>query len=121
VSGQSSSLRNVAETETLSEHFRRTDPRYDRRVEVEIVTGSEKQTAITKNISLGGMYLEMLEPLPMLTKVVVKFRVPTQNEAVEVSGQVRWLEPGETVCGVGIRFDGLRAREVWALNRFFQS
>ncbi|MDX2022328.1 MAG: PilZ domain-containing protein [Deltaproteobacteria bacterium] len=115
------SIRNAAETENLSEHFRRTDPRYDRRVEVEIIAGSTRQTAVTKNISLGGMYIESLEPLPMLAKVVVRFRVPTQNEMVEVAGQVRWLEPGSTVCGVGIRFDGLRAREVWALNRFFQS
>ena len=105
----------------LSEHFRRTDPRYDRRIEVELIVGDARQTATTKNISLGGMYIETLEPLPMLSKVVVKFRVPTQNEMVEVVGQVRWLEPGPTVCGVGIRFDGLRAREVWALNRFFQS
>lgn len=113
------STTNAAEPDKLSEHFRRTDPRYDRRVEVEIVSGSTRQTAVTKNISLGGMYIETLEPLPMLAKVVVRFRVPTQNELVEVAGQVRWLEPGSALCGVGIRFDGLRAREVWALNRFF--
>lgn len=88
---------------------------------MEIVLESQRHLAATKNISLGGMYLEMLEPLPMLAKVVVKFRIPTQSEAVEVSGQVRWIERGDTVFGVGIRFDGLRAREVWALNRFFQT
>lgn len=120
MSGTSSPFKNVAETDHLSEHFRRTDPRYDRRVEVEIIAGPLRQTAVTKNISLGGMYLETLEPLAMLTKVTVRFRVPTQNEVVEVAGQVRWLVPGDAVCGVGIRFDGLRAREVWALNRFFQ-
>ena len=113
--------RHAAETETLSEHFRRTDPRYDRRVEVEIIAGAARQSAVTKNISLGGMYIESSEPLPVLAKVVVRFRVPTQNEMVEVGGQVRWLEPGSPLCGVGIRFDGLRAREVWALNRFFQT
>jgi hypothetical protein len=25
------------------------------------------------------------------------------------------------VSGIGIRFQGLRARDVWALNRYFQS
>ena len=121
MSGTAPFSRNAVETDHLSEHFRRTDPRYDRRIEVEILAGSLRQTAVTKNISLGGMYLETLEPLAMLTKVTVRFRVPTQNEVVEVAGQVRWLVPGEAICGVGVRFDGLRAREVWALNRFFQT
>jgi hypothetical protein len=52
----------------------------------------------------------------------IRFRIPTQPEPIEVSGEVRWVEPGEgdQLPGMGIRFQGLRAREVWALNRFFQ-
>ena len=37
-------------------------------------------------------------------------------------GQVRWLEMEDGhVCGIGIRFGGLRARDVWALNKYFES
>jgi Tfp pilus assembly protein PilZ len=52
----------------------------------------------------------------------VRFQIPTQPEPIEVSGEVRWVEPGAAgqPSGMGIRFQGLRAREVWALNRFFQ-
>lgn len=111
----------AVETNKLSEHFRRTDPRFDRRIEVEISAGSARQTASTRNISLGGMFVETLDPLAPHTQVVVRFRVPTQNEAIEISGEVRWLEKGSPTSGMGIRFSGLRAREVWALNRFFQT
>jgi hypothetical protein len=47
--------------------------------------------------------------------------VPTQSEPVEVDGQVRWVEMEDgQVRGLGIRFEGLRARDVWALNKFFE-
>ena len=110
-----------AETNRLPGHFRRTDPRYDRKLEVEILAGETRLAASTRNISLGGMLVETTSPLAVRTAVVVRFRIPTQAEMVEVAGEVRWLEPGTHVGGMGIRFHGLRAREVWALNRFFQS
>lgn len=77
----------------------------------------------TKNISLGGMFVETAEVLPVQTTIQIRFRVPTQPEPIDVTGEVRWVErgsPGQSP-GMGIRFHGLRARDVWALNRFFQS
>jgi hypothetical protein len=61
--------------------------------------------------------------LPPQTPVEVRFRIPTQPEPVDVTGEVRWVEPakGDVPGGMGIRFQGLRARDVWALNRFFQT
>jgi hypothetical protein len=61
----------------LAEQFRRTDPRYERRLEVEMTADGNRHLGHSRNISLGGMFV--------------------------------------------IRFHGLRARDVWALNRFFQS
>ncbi len=106
----------------MSDHFRRTDPRYARRLEVDFVVGEEKRTANTGNISLGGLFLETSEVFPLQTRLQIRFRIPTQPEPIEVSGEVRWIEqggPGQP-AGMGVRFQGLRAREVWALNRFFQ-
>jgi len=82
-----------------------------------------KEQGITRNISLGGMYLEISSTVLLDATVQVRFRVPTQSEPIEVTGSVRWIEPSSTAgpSGVGVRFHGLRARDVWALNRYFQS
>jgi uncharacterized protein (TIGR02266 family) len=107
----------------LAEQFRRTDPRYDRRLEVEIVAEGKAHAAHSKNISLGGMFVETAEVLPVQTTIQIRFRVPTQPEPIDVTGEVRWVERGSPgqLSGMGIRFHGLRARDVWALNRFFQN
>jgi uncharacterized protein (TIGR02266 family) len=106
----------------LAEHFRRTDPRYARRLEVELQAGENRQQAVTRNISLGGVFVESEKPYPLQTRLQIRFRIPTQPELIEVAGEVRWIEPASEgqPSGMGIRFQGLRAREVWALNRFFQ-
>jgi uncharacterized protein (TIGR02266 family) len=107
----------------LADQFRRTDPRYDRRIEVEIVAEGRRQVGHSRNISLGGVFVETAEPLPVQTTIQVRFRVSTQPEPIDVTGEVRWVERGGAgqAAGMGIRFHGLRARDVWALNRFFQS
>jgi uncharacterized protein (TIGR02266 family) len=109
---------------TLAEHFRRIDPRYDRQLEIEVQFEGKRQISQTRNISLGGLYLESTTALPIGTTVQLRFQLPTQPEPVEVAGDVRWVikqEGANEKNGVGIRFQGLRARDVWALNRYFQS
>lgn len=110
------------EANQVSDNFRRTDPRYARRLDVEVIAGDQKRAATTVNISLGGLFVETTEAFPLQTRLQVRFKIPTQPEPIEVSGEVRWVEPGAAgqPSGMGIRFQGLRAREVWALNRFFQ-
>jgi uncharacterized protein (TIGR02266 family) len=114
---------STTETAALVEQFRRTDPRYDRRIDVEIKVGGKVIAARSRNLSLGGMFVETSEVVREQTTVEVRFKVPTQPEPVEVTAEVRWIERGtpERPAGVGIRFHGLRARDVWALNRFFQT
>ena len=107
----------------MAEHFRRIDPRYDRQLEIEVLFEGKKQISQTRNISLGGLYLESATALPIGITVQLRFQLPTQPEPVEVAGDVRWVVKtgvGDQ-SGIGIRFQGLRARDVWALNRFFQS
>jgi uncharacterized protein (TIGR02266 family) len=106
----------------LAEHFRRIDPRYERQLEVEVVFEGKKQTSQAQNVSLGGLYIESAIAFPIGATVQLRFHLPTQPEAVEVAGDVRWVvKKGPDAAGVGIRFQGLRARDVWALNRFFQT
>jgi hypothetical protein len=46
----------------------------------------------------------------------IKFKVPTQAEAIECEAIVRW----STEQGIGVQFEGLRAKEVYALGKFFE-
>lgn len=107
----------------MAEHFRRIDPRYERQLDVELVFEGKKQTCRTQNLSLGGLYVESAFAPPLGSTVQLRFVLPTQPEAVEVGGDVRWVvkKGAGDLSGVGIRFQGLRARDVWALNRFFQT
>lgn len=100
---------------------RRSDQRYERRLDVDLGYEGRVIATRSRNISLGGLYVEIDQSLPFGARVHLTFHVPTQKEAVEVDGQVRWVEMDDgQVKGVGIRFEGLRARDVWALNKFFE-
>jgi hypothetical protein len=46
----------------------------------------------------------------------IAFKVPTQEEPIDIGATVRWSDDRS----VGIQFDGLRARDVWALNEYFK-
>ena len=107
----------------MAEHFRRIDPRYERQIAVEVLCDGKRQTSQTRNISLGGLYLDSAAAWPIGTTVQLRFELPTQPEPIEVAGDVRWVVKSGSADqgGIGIRFQGLRARDVWALNRFFQS
>jgi hypothetical protein len=54
--------------------------------------------------------------LAMGQRVSISFAVPTVDTPIEVTATVRWSDAKST----GLQFDGLRARDVWALNKFFQ-
>ena len=100
---------------------RRADRRYDRRIEIEVTANGVAFATHTRNLSLGGMYIIADRALPFGTKVKLRFTVPTQTEVIEVEGEIRWVESedGDT-HGMGVQFGGLRARDVWALNKFFE-
>jgi hypothetical protein len=68
------------------------------------------------NISLGGALMTSTMKYPMGQRVQLSFKVPTQEDVIEVGATIRWAN-GE---GLGLQFDGLRARDVWALNEFFK-
>lgn len=72
------------------------------------------KTAHTRNASLGGLFLEETA-LSVGAKVQMRIRLPGQT--LEAGGVVRWQDG----TGVGVQFDGLRAKDVWALGKFFES
>ena len=68
------------------------------------------------NMSLGGALVSAGAKLPMGQRVSISFIVPTLETPIEVTATVRWSDAKAT----GLQFDGLRARDVWALNKFFE-
>ena len=97
-----------------------TDNRRATRHEVSIpakltVDGSTVDSTLL-NLSLGGALISSSTKYTMGQHVDIAFRVPTIDQAIEVGATVRWAD----TKGLGLQFDGLRARDVWALNEYFK-
>lgn len=87
-----------------------------------MIDGTTHQCSVI-NLSLGGALIGIASEdrstyttLAMDTRVNIRFSIPTFEDPIEVGATVRWSDRGVT----GIHFDGLRARDVWALNKFFE-
>jgi hypothetical protein len=95
----------------------RTADRYEVDLEVELGIGDSWETARARNASLGGVFVQTVQRLAAGTKVRVRLRVPGQREALDAIATVRWQDD----VGVGLQFDGLRAKDVYALGKYFES
>ena len=70
------------------------------------------QWAIARNISAQGMFVEMAEPLPLRSKVVVRFTLPSEDAAICAVARVQnhyYLQYSDAdglrgLCGVGLKF-----------------
>jgi hypothetical protein len=88
---------------------------------VEVVHEGTTLRGTTRNLSLGGIFVELDRALPFGARVSLCFQIPTHKEPTMIDGFVRWIDQEEgEVRGVGILFDGLRARDVWALSKYFE-
>jgi hypothetical protein len=101
---------------------RRTQPRFERRLDVEAIVGAATYRGTTRDLSLGGLCMVMAAPLTFGQRVRLRFWLPAAKDAVEVDGEVRWSEgaaPAEQTFG--LRFFGLRAKDVWAVGKYLQA
>lgn len=94
---------------------RRTQTRYTVSLPVKLTVEGAARDCTMVNISLGGALVAGAKH-PMGQRVQVSFKVPTMPEPIDVGGTVRWADNH----GIGVQFDGLRARDVWALNEYFK-
>lgn len=80
-----------------------------------VIVGSEiygDSAGIARNISLGGMMVEMVEPVPLATFVTVHFRIPDSAGDIVVRAEVKHHYCLNFACdsepsrarGVGLRF-----------------
>jgi hypothetical protein len=94
---------------------RRIATRHPVAIPATLVVAGAKITCTLSNLSLGGAFLDT-ERVPMGASVHLSFKLPGHDDVIETQSTVRW----STQEGIGVQFDGLRARDVWALNRFFE-
>ncbi|MBA3818125.1 MAG: PilZ domain-containing protein [Deltaproteobacteria bacterium] len=94
---------------------RRTNSRFDVWIEAKLTVNGNLIDCTVTNLSLGGALVGGTKQ-SMGQRLQIAFRVPTIDEAIEVGAIVRWSD----AKGVGMQFDGLRARDVWALNEYFK-
>jgi hypothetical protein len=94
---------------------RRTSTRHGVELPITLVMNGVTTELRTMNLSLGGALIGM-QRLPMGVRVTLRFAVPTQGDPIEAGATVRW----STDNSVGVQFDGLRAKDVWALNKYFE-
>lgn len=98
----------------MAENRRQT--RFAVTIAAELTLGEQTLACTITNLSLGGAFLAQ-QKLTLSARCRLKFSVPIQPEPIIADATVRWNDDQ----GVGLQFDGLRAREVWALNKLFES
>jgi len=96
---------------------RRTSTRHAVSIAANLKVNGADRPCTLVNLSLGGALFLLTPRLPMGQRLDVSFKVPTMDEVIEIGATVRWSDDKAT----GIQFDGLRARDVWALNKYFEA
>ena len=95
---------------------RRIQHRHDVSIPAKLTIDGTPNDCTMLNLSLGGALMAATTRYAMGLRVRIAFAVPVLNHAIEVGATVRW----SNADGVGVQFDGLRARDVWALNEYFK-
>jgi hypothetical protein len=85
---------------------------------------------VARNVSAGGIFIEMRDPLPLGARVRISFDNPEQTAEIVAVGEVKnhyfvnYVQAGATrsVSGMAVRFEGFEneSREILedCLNRF---
>lgn len=78
-----------------------------------VVKGQEQRlVGISKDISLGGMFLETDTPAPFGAEVIVYVTLPAATQELALPAVVRWVLPE----GMGVQWGLLGARETHAIT-----
>jgi Tfp pilus assembly protein PilZ len=97
---------------------RRTATRFTVSIDAKVMVVGEANPRDAKmvNLSLGGALVETGSKHALGQRMQIKFNIPTMPEPIDIGATVRWTAGS----GAGLQFDGLRARDVWALNEYFK-
>lgn len=92
---------------------RRQHERYDTELTVDYGSGETFLFAYITNISAMGIFIRSEDPAPVGTRLSLRF-TPKDDEALELSGEVAWVNPVKQGPenlnpGMGVRFVELTA------------
>lgn len=100
---------------------RRIAARMPIRVMVEYEAVEDFLIDYTANVSLGGIFIQTDEPLPIGTTFKLRLSIPTRNRPIDTVGVVRWCVPpeesGPLIPGMGVQFDSLSPMDLRAVHR----
>lgn len=81
-----------------------------------VITHADREIpAVTRNLSLGGLFLVTPETFAFGDPVTIRLRLPTLRQNSVLEATVRW-KIGD---GYGVQFGSLHALDVWGLNQLF--
>jgi uncharacterized protein (TIGR02266 family) len=100
------------------EASRRSSPRVGLGTSVTFRHGHTIITAVTLNISRGGIGVRSTNPLPLGTEVRLRLRLPVSNKEVEAEARVVWSIPRS---GMGLQFSKVVPEHQEAIDAFVNS
>ncbi len=104
---------------------KRTNARF--RIQVDVTCGVDSPAEFRSrsvNLSLGGMFLETGRVFPVGTVLLVRFQLPSCEEAIQCTATVAWVNHRDAPVkpslpgGVGLEFSGMTLADVSRLNQF---
>jgi uncharacterized protein (TIGR02266 family) len=103
-------------------------PRVDLRVSVQVEQPSRLQTYYSRNLSSGGIYIELNEPPPPLgTKLKLTFEVPGLGKPIQAEAEVLHHHVYETMSeqmqkvkgyGMGLKFSDLSSKDEKLISQY---
>ena len=100
------------------EAHRRASPRVALGAAVTFRHGHTIVTAVTLNISRGGVAIRSTTPLPIGTNVRLRLRLPSPAKDIDADARVVWSNPQS---GMGLQFDRICGDHMDAIDEFVNS
>lgn len=87
--------------------------------------GRRTATEQIRNISLGGVFIEMHDPIPFGTDLELEFSVPADPRVIRCRGFVVWStrsspDKAQGLQGIGVRLMDIGVREMRLLNDYIE-
>jgi hypothetical protein len=95
---------------------RRLHERFDVELPVMVVHADGEIPGATVNVSLGGMLIKLERSVAYGSNVTIRVELPALKEPAVLPAVVRWDRDGT----IGVQFNGLRAKDTWALNQLMK-
>jgi uncharacterized protein (TIGR02266 family) len=111
----------------VAESSRREHTRVEATIEVKLRSADGRRASAEeiRNISLGGVFIAMADPLAFGTDVELEFNLPVDPRVIRCKGFVVWStkdspERGGGAQGIGVRLMDIGVREMRVLNDFIE-